>query len=243
MIGIYKITSPEGKVYIGCSSNIEKRWKSYSHFESTCSNQKKLYDAFKKYGFDKHIFEVIEECSLDILLEREAFWIKYFNSFENGLNMNKGGYGCVIHSDSTRNKIKQARTGWIPSPERGIIIGNKLKNKPKSEEHKQKISLSNLGKPKPFKGRVSPNKGNKYTSEVIQTIRESRIGTKMSLSSRKQMSDNQWKKRKVNQYDLEGNFIKEWSSVTEAKKHYKGDIGACCRGKQKTAGGYIWKFV
>lgn len=44
------------------------------------------------------------------------------------------------------------------------------------------------------------------------------------------------------QYDLEDNFIKEWSSLKEAKINFKGDIGACCREKQNTAGGFKWKF-
>lgn len=50
----------------------------------------------------------------------------------------------------------------------------------------------------------------------------------------------------VNQYDLEGNFIKEWSSQTEASRELNIDttsISNCCMGKKnKTAGGYKWKF-
>ena len=34
MIGIYKITSPSGKVYIGQSINIEERWYKYNKFET-----------------------------------------------------------------------------------------------------------------------------------------------------------------------------------------------------------------
>jgi hypothetical protein len=47
----------------------------------------------------------------------------------------------------------------------------------------------------------------------------------------------------VNQYDLEGNFIKQWNSVKSVKEQYKGDIDACCRGKQKTSAGFIWKYA
>jgi len=43
------------------------------------------------------------------------------------------------------------------------------------------------------------------------------------------------------QYDLEGNFIKEWESITEAKQWLgSGDIQSCVNGKQKQAGGYQW---
>jgi hypothetical protein len=46
----------------------------------------------------------------------------------------------------------------------------------------------------------------------------------------------------VLQYDLKGNFIKEWSTIAEPLKLGFGDVDAALRGKQKTAGGYIWKF-
>lgn len=48
----------------------------------------------------------------------------------------------------------------------------------------------------------------------------------------------------VLQYDLEGNFIKEWSSITEAGRngYNLGNISSCCRGKIKKHKGYIWKY-
>ena len=50
-------------------------------------------------------------------------------------------------------------------------------------------------------------------------------------------------KKSIIQYDLEGNFIREWEAITKAKQWLiKGDIDGCLSGKQKTAGGYIWKY-
>lgn len=52
--------------------------------------------------------------------------------------------------------------------------------------------------------------------------------------------------KKVNQYDTQNNFIKEWDcmkDVEREKKIYAIGISKCCRGKQKTAGGYIWRYV
>jgi hypothetical protein len=48
--------------------------------------------------------------------------------------------------------------------------------------------------------------------------------------------------RIIEQYDLKDNFIKEWPSVEEAKRAIGGDIRSCCRKKQKTAGGFKWKY-
>ena len=52
--------------------------------------------------------------------------------------------------------------------------------------------------------------------------------------------------KKVLQYDLEGNFIKEWNSATEAGECLgilQQSISNCRSGKTKTAGGYIWKYT
>ena len=51
--------------------------------------------------------------------------------------------------------------------------------------------------------------------------------------------------RKIYQYDLNGNILKLWNSLTEASKElgiYCSDIASCCRNKLKTAGKYIWKY-
>ena len=53
------------------------------------------------------------------------------------------------------------------------------------------------------------------------------------------------KSKPVLQYDKNGNFIKEWFGIKNAGENLKiasSDIGECCRGKRKTAGGYAWKF-
>ena len=47
----------------------------------------------------------------------------------------------------------------------------------------------------------------------------------------------------VNQYDLKGNFIKKWDSIKEPSLIYKCYVSGCLRGRQKSAGGYIWKYL
>ena len=52
-------------------------------------------------------------------------------------------------------------------------------------------------------------------------------------------------RKKILQYDLEGNFIKEWESLTQASSSFNrttGSISECCHGKRKKAHGYIWKY-
>ena len=56
MIGIYKITNPKGRVYIGQSLNINRRFATYKI--EACKGQTRLYASFKKYGVEKHKFEM-----------------------------------------------------------------------------------------------------------------------------------------------------------------------------------------
>lgn len=51
------------------------------------------------------------------------------------------------------------------------------------------------------------------------------------------------KGRKIIQYDLEGNLIKIWSCIVEAKRELGiRHISDCCQGRRKSAGGYIWRY-
>ena len=50
--------------------------------------------------------------------------------------------------------------------------------------------------------------------------------------------------KKVLQYDLEGNFIREWQSTKECGRNgfNQGHVAECCRGERKTHKGFIWKY-
>lgn len=53
-------------------------------------------------------------------------------------------------------------------------------------------------------------------------------------------------RKKIKQFDLSGNFIKEWDSLSEASKNLKipvGNISSVIHGKRNQAGGYIWKVI
>jgi hypothetical protein len=54
-------------------------------------------------------------------------------------------------------------------------------------------------------------------------------------------------KKPINQYDLEGNFIKQWDGIIEAtkflNKNFSVGIIACCQGKQKTAYKFKWEYA
>ncbi len=126
MIGIYKIISPSNKIYIGQSNNIEKRFYHYKYNDCKC--QPKLYNSFLKYGYEHHIFEVIEECIQEVLNDRERYWQEYYNVLTEGLNCK------LIKTDDRASK---------QSEETKLKISNSHKGKKLSEYTKAKLSLIN----------------------------------------------------------------------------------------------------
>lgn len=152
---IYKITSPSDKIYIGQTVNLKNRKNQYSSYH--CKNQIALFNSIKKYSWDKHIFEIIEEHEIDvdktIINEREKYWISFYDSFRNGLNCNEGGNGNTgfKFSEETKKKMSETR-----------------KEKKQSEETKKKRSNS-------LKGKNNPNFGKKISQEQKEKTKESKL--------------------------------------------------------------------
>lgn len=100
MIGIYCFTNiKNGHKYIGQSKNILQRKR--THYTQAFNpkaheHNSILHRAFRKYGKENFIFEIVEECSVDLLNERERYWIQFYNSIvPNGYNVAEGGY-CAV---------------------------------------------------------------------------------------------------------------------------------------------------
>lgn len=135
--GVYKITSPSGRVYVGSSKNIEKRFDSYR--KGLAIGQVILNRSFVKYGLDAHVFEVIEECGVDKLFERERYHAEINNSIYE-----KGGLNLVIPSNGQKPPIYSASLIERLSK---IKMGNKNRvGKCHSEESKKVISINRIGK-------------------------------------------------------------------------------------------------
>jgi hypothetical protein len=145
MVGIYKITNPEGKSYIGLSKNIEKRFKDHKGLQFKGNN--KLRESLTKYGGDSHLFEVLEEINIlsltkhqsdSLLRKHERYWINLHKTFENGLNENRGGSGCGSHTTESKQKISESLKGK-PKP---IDFGKNRKKWQHTEEYKEKVRNS-----------------------------------------------------------------------------------------------------
>jgi len=108
MIGIYKITNQVNKkMYIGQSNNIERRFAQHkSPYEQERFKDKPLYKAFKKYGIKNFTFEIIEECNIEELNEKEKFWIQKLQTltYQHGYNITTGGNG-VAEENHPKHKL------------------------------------------------------------------------------------------------------------------------------------------
>lgn len=90
MIGIYRFYNKTNKKsYVGLSNNISRRKR--EHLIKPTSTSKIPFDDILQKNKENFVFEVLEECRIDQLEEREIYWIKYYNSYSDGYNMTEGG--------------------------------------------------------------------------------------------------------------------------------------------------------
>ena len=93
--GIYSITNVvTGDMYIGQTiQDFEKRWKSHiSALNRGNHDNEYLQRSWNKYGEDAFKFKAIYYCDeLDILNDLEKYYIKKYDTYNNGFNMTEGG--------------------------------------------------------------------------------------------------------------------------------------------------------
>jgi group I intron endonuclease len=159
MIGIYIVTSPSGKVYIGQSWNIKKRWFKYRSY--ACQQQPKLFNSFKKHGIQNHSYEVLHELPFDVdQATMDIYEELYINAFletkHTLLNLKSAG-SRGKHSDETKEKMKgrKGRKGNSGSFKKGgraqrtaesyRKAGEKYRGFKHSESTKQKLREKNSG--------------------------------------------------------------------------------------------------
>lgn len=234
MIGIYKITSPSGKIYIGQTTNYSKRHNAYKNHK--CKGQPKLFASIEKYGFINHTIEIVKECEVKDLNYYERYYQEYYESVLNGLNLrytattDKSGF----MSEETKKKMSDSGKGKIITEEWRKNLSIAGMNRRHTEEEKQKISQANKGKIK------TPE----HIAKIQATLKTMQM-PKRSEETKALQSLNNGKSKKVNQYDLQGNFINQFRSGSQASRELGisvMSISSCALGKLKTGGGFVWKY-
>jgi len=95
---IYEITNLiNNKKYVGkTTKTIEERFS--EHIRTSKRKdimERPLYKAFQKYGIENFTITELEECSVDVVNEREKYWIEKLGTFHDGYNATKGGDGTI----------------------------------------------------------------------------------------------------------------------------------------------------
>jgi group I intron endonuclease len=198
MVGIYKITNPKGKVYIGQSINIKKRFNRYIKQYKHIFCQPKIVNSLKKHGPNNHVFEIIEECSIEQLNGKEIYWKQYYLDKVNGdwkevlfCNLHDNGGGPL--SEETKQKIssnKKNHPCYTQDWKDKISKSNKGRIQSEKEKEKRRIP-----KPEGFGDKISkihklnpPNKNKKFTIEHKTKMSQSHKGKHLSEDTKNKIS-------------------------------------------------------
>lgn len=177
-IGIYKITSPKNKIYIGQSIELDKREYVYSLLH--CKSQHKLYNSLKKYGWNNHTFEVIYELPIDINIQilndyEKLYWEQYKDVGFEMLNIAIPGNNKK-HSEETKKKIgitNKGKPSWVKgkkqSKESNFKRSIAHKGKKLSLHHRKKLSISHNKKVIQF------NKNGEFLNEYESYLNAKKI--------------------------------------------------------------------
>lgn len=259
MVGIYKITNPKGAIYIGQSQNINSRFSNYRNVNHD-NGQQKLYNSLRKHGYENHIFEVVEECFIEQLDELEIYWIKEFNSYhhinkEFGLNLTLGGSSGrgAVRTEEMKLNHSVKTTGKVRSTESKNKVSIALKGVSKPENFGDKMGKQSSNREKSYINSVKEKDPNHYLTGntrpdwVIKKIKNTKNSTPQIKSPEtilKLRQNNVWNKA-VEQYTQDDVYMTEYISMQEAGRQLNINstgIYACCKGKQKTAAGFKWKY-
>lgn len=235
--GIYKIAnSMNGKIYVGSAADIHARWCAHRCFlrKGTHINRK-LQNAWLKYGADAFEFSIIELCPPSELASREQHWMDALAAAsEDGYNLNpkaRTNLGNRL-SLETRLKIAAKARGRKMSPEYRLRLSVErkgMKQSPEgirkraalmtgfrhSEESRKKMRAIALARPANTTNvvqAIAANRGKKQTPEHIAKRVKAHLGAKRSEATKLLLSTLQFARIKSNPppKDQFGRLVK-WS--------------------------------
>jgi group I intron endonuclease len=193
MVGIYKITSPSGRVYIGQSWNLNMRRLQYQ--SQHAKGQRLLHNSIRKYGWSNHFYDVVHELPEDVeqgtLDSYEVlYWQLYKDCGAKMLNLREPGSGGK-HAEETKLIWSKQRSGRVLSESwraniSKSLVGNKrtLGHRP-SEQARANMSKGKLGNKNTL--------GFHPTEETRDKMANSQRGRTHSEETKKKMSDSRKK--------------------------------------------------
>ena len=224
---VYCHISPSKKRYVGISCDPEKRWNNGKGYIKNYL----FYRAIEKYGWENFSHVILyQNLTLEEAGSIEKRLIEEWNLMnpEYGYNLREGGNGKF--SDHSRYLMSKSRKGNTNSA-----------NQIHTAENRKKISESLK---KYYAEHPMPK--DTYDDEESQKIivaHKELTHYKRSLNT---SGANNPSAKPIRQLDLDGNVLEEFTYATLASKKFNLDLSSiikCCRGKQKTCGGYKWEYI
>lgn len=209
------------KAYIGQTSRtIQARFQ--QHINAALRNETDgmiIYNAIRKYGADKFYVEEVERVNIDLLNEKEKYWIQYYNTLTpNGYNIREGGEDCgrkeVYQIDLNTNEIINTFPSATAAAEQYNLDISHLTKTCRHEK-----GFRSCGG---FKWSYAYNYSPEYIDNINPKINE----------------------RQVCQIDINtGEVIKIWDNMRQAGLALNicsSSINGCITGRYKSAGGFQW---
>lgn len=190
--GIYSITcQANGKIYIGSSAYIQKRW-SYHRCQLRLNSHANphLQSAWNLYGEAQFQFQVLELCDVSVLQTKEEYYIKQYNSIDPSAGFNLTLVGeRLVFSDESRKRMSDSQRGKRLSEETKIKIGKAGIGRKPTDETRRKISVAkqNVSQETRDKLRIA-NSGKKHSEATKEKLRTFNTGRKLSPETRAKMS-------------------------------------------------------
>lgn len=215
---IYKIINDvNDKVYVGKTVNsLSTRFKQHLNDATKREEEKRpLYNAINKYGAEHFSIELIEVCDSQIENEREQFWIGFYKGYEEGYNATRGGKGkCLYSHDKILYLLEQGKTTKEIMEEIGCCRDVIV-----NVAHSCGLTLN--------------NSKNSLALQMEQSKKKIICLDKKSLQIINYFES----------YADAARWLLEEGHANGNASGIRSHIGEVCKGKRKTAYGYIWKYV
>jgi len=185
MQGIYQIrNTANGKIYIGSSVDIERRWMEHEiRLNKNSHPNPHLQSSWNKYGEENFVFEVIEDVLRnEYLLVREQWFLD--NIIRWGIDYNIARKTSDVmrgrtHSDESKRKMSESRSGE----------NHRMFGKHHSDETKRKISESLSGENNPMFGKSHSDETKRKMSESLSGENNPMFGKSHSDESKRKISE------------------------------------------------------
>jgi len=232
-IGVYKIKIND-KEYIGSSCNIGHRLKHHLwSLDNLKHHNRTMQNLYNKYGKEEIYFTIVEECSDDILIEREAYYISTLNPYINHILDPQ----TLVRDDIYKQRIsaakKKAYANGLKSHNLKAVHKYSLDKGDYLESFESLTAAANSINAKSINGIKAVCKGD--TSSAGGFIWSFTYNINMLYRLK------EYKLQPVLQYTTDNTFIKKWESIKQASKELGISNINRAISKDLTAGGYRWK--